>query len=215
VRQAGVAHLLKEGRAPGTVLVWTGMFMNLMIYFFMQKWLTTILIQVGLPQQTAIIATSVGLAGGIIAALIIGPLMDRFGPYAVVAGLFVASALAVSALASVLASQAALLLTGMALLMGFCLSGGQKANNALAVYFYPTALRGTGLGWGLGVGRIGGALGPMLPGYLLAHGWLPADLFYAASVPMLAGAAAITWMGQMYGHDEQRPARHPKTQITP
>ena len=95
VRAVAVRQLLEEGRAIGTLLVWAGMFMNLMIYFFLQKWLTSLLVQVGLSQGAAITATTVGLAGGIVAAFIIGPLMDRFGPYAVVSGLFFISALSV------------------------------------------------------------------------------------------------------------------------
>src|SRR5258706_2409997 len=91
-RKVTVGQLLEDGRALGTMFIWVGMFMNLMIYFFLQKWLTSLLVQVGLSQQTAITATTVGLAGGIVAALIIGPLMDRVGPYIVVSGLFALSA---------------------------------------------------------------------------------------------------------------------------
>jgi AAHS family 4-hydroxybenzoate transporter-like MFS transporter len=97
----------------------------------------------------------------------------------------------------------------VSLLVGFCLSGGQKANNALSVYFYPTALRGTGLGWALGIGRIGGVLGPALAGPLLDAGWSPGDLFYASAVPMLIGAVAIALMGQFYVHGgTQSPLPH-------
>jgi AAHS family 4-hydroxybenzoate transporter-like MFS transporter len=88
----------------------------------------------------------------------------------------------------------------VSLFVGFCLSGGQKANNALSVYFYPTALRGTGLGWGLGIGRIGGVIGPFLAGLLLTAGWTPGALFLAAAGPLLIGAIAIAAMGQFYGH---------------
>jgi AAHS family 4-hydroxybenzoate transporter-like MFS transporter len=180
------------------------MFMNLMIYFFMQKWLTSLLVQVGLSQQEAILATTVGLAGGIVAAFIIGPLMDRFGPYVVVAGLFAVSALSVVLMASFMTAGGALMLTAMSLALGFCLSGGQKANNALSVYFYPTALRGTGLGWALGVGRIGGVIGPYFAGVLLEDGWSPSGLFYLAAGPMMIGAVTIALMGQIYGHSSAR-----------
>src|SRR6185436_18566222 len=91
-RKVVVRQLLEDGRALGTIFIWIGMFMNLSIYFFMQKWLTSLLIVVGLSQQDAIFATTVGFAGGIIAAFILGPLMDRFGPYPVVSGLFALSA---------------------------------------------------------------------------------------------------------------------------
>jgi AAHS family 4-hydroxybenzoate transporter-like MFS transporter len=208
-RKVRVGQLLEGGRALGTAFIWIGMFMNLMIYFFLQKWLTSLLVQVGLPQQTAITATTVGLAGGIAAALIIGPLMDRYGPYMVVAGLFAASAVSVVVMAQILASPAPLVVIAVSLLVGFCLSGGQKANNALSVYFYPTALRGTGLGWALGIGRIGGVAGPFAAGLLLTAGWSPAQLFYASAIPMLIGAVAIALMAQFYGHGGvQSPVPH-------
>jgi AAHS family 4-hydroxybenzoate transporter-like MFS transporter len=199
-RRVTIPQLVEGGRGLGTALIWTGMFMNLMIYFFLQKWLTQLLVIVGLPQQTAITATTVGLAGGIVAAVIIGPLMDRFGPYMVVAGLFAMAAISVVLMGQVLSSPAPFVIIAVSLFVGFCLSGGQKANNALSVYFYPTALRGTGLGWSLGVGRIGGVIGPFVAGLLLTAGWSPAELFYASAVPMVAGAIAIALMGQFYGY---------------
>jgi MFS transporter, AAHS family, 4-hydroxybenzoate transporter len=197
-RKVGVAQLIEEGRTTGTVLIWVGMFMNLMIYFFLQKWLTSLLVQSGLSQQVAITATTIGLAGGIIAAVLIGPLMDRYGPYAVVSGLFGLSVLSVVLMGKILVSPLPWVTVAVSLFVGFCLSGGQKANNALSVYFYPTALRGTGIGWSLGIGRIGGVLGPFVAGILLANGWSPSRLFYAASVPMALGMLAIASMGFFY-----------------
>ena len=207
-RKVTVGQLLEDGRALGTGFIWAGMFMNLMIYFFLQKWLTQLLVIVGLPQATAITATTVGLAGGIVAAFIIGPLMDRFGPYMVVAGLFALSAVSVVVMAQVLTSPVPSVIIAVSLFVGFCLSGGQKANNALSVYFYPTALRGTGLGWSLGIGRIGGVLGPFVAGLLLTAGWTPSELFYAAALPMIAGAIAIAAMGQFYGLGTASPVPH-------
>jgi MFS transporter, AAHS family, 4-hydroxybenzoate transporter len=197
-----IGQLLQDGRALGTALIWVGMFMNLAIYFFLQKWLTSLLVMVGMTQGAAIQATTVSLAGGILAAFILGPAMDRFGPYAVVAGLFAVSALAVIAMGAVLDMPTPFAVLAVSFAVGFCLSGGQKANNALSVYFYPTALRGTGLGWSLGIGRVGGFLCPLLAGQLLTIGWAPADLFYASAGPMLLGAAAIWAMGHFYGRRE-------------
>jgi AAHS family 4-hydroxybenzoate transporter-like MFS transporter len=126
--------------------------------------------------------------------------MDRFGPYVVVAALFVLGAVSAIVMAQVLSTPEPFVIIVVSLFVGFCLSGGQKANNALSVYFYPTALRGTGLGWSLGIGRIGGVIGPYAAGLLLTAGWSPSDLFYVSALPMIVGAIAIAMMGQFYGH---------------
>ena len=47
---------------------------------------------------------------------------------------------------------------------GFCISGGQKSVIALSAIFYPAPIRSTGVGWALGIGRLGGIGGPLLVG---------------------------------------------------
>jgi hypothetical protein len=69
--------------------------------------------------------------------------------------------------------------------------GGQPAVNALAGHFYPTALRSTGIGWSLGIGRIGSVIGPLVGGQLIALNWSNAALFHAAAVPVLCSALLV------------------------
>ena len=40
--------------------------------------------------------------------------------------------------------------------------------NALSATYYPTYLRSTGIGWGLGIGRVGAIIGPWLVGHFLS-----------------------------------------------
>jgi AAHS family 4-hydroxybenzoate transporter-like MFS transporter len=72
---------------------------------------------------------------------------------------------------------------------GWCIVGGQPGLNTLAATYYPTALRSTGVGAGLGVGRLGAIIGPYAGGVLLAQQWSAQQLFYAAAVP--AGISAV------------------------
>lgn len=202
-RAASVTDLFKDRRTLGTLAIWLGLAMNLMVNFFLQSWLTTIFIGVGLSQETAITATSVSMAGGILAAFVIGPLMDRLGPYVVMSALFAGGALAVALIGVALYWPLAPIMA-VSFCAGFCTSGIQKSSNALAIYFYPTALRSTGLGWGLGVGRVGAILGPLAAGAFLGLGWHPAWLFYAAALPMLLGAASVAVMGGFYGSRKPR-----------
>ena len=70
-----------------------------------------------------------------------------------------------------LIGQPGLTLTALGVIVfvaGWCVVGGQPAINALSATFYPTYLRSTGVGAGLGVGRTGAIIGPYLGGILLA-----------------------------------------------
>jgi len=126
--------------------------------------------------------------------------MDKFGPYRVIGSLFVAGALFSVFLGVALSWSVAAFILAASFGSGFCTSGVQKGGNALSVYFYPVALRSTGLGWGLGVGRLGAILGPLAVGYLLEDlSWTPTYVFCATALPMLVGAVAILTMGRAYG----------------
>jgi len=196
-RESSIRNLFQSGRAFGTAAIWLAIGMNLMVNFFIQQWTTQIFIDAGLAQETAIIATSMSMAGGIGAAFVVGPVMDRLGPYRVMPFLFVGAALFVSLIGIVVALPLWVLLATN-FCQGFCTSGIQKAGNALCIYFYPTALRSTGLGWMLGIGRIGAIAGPLAAGILLGFGWSAADLFYACGVALLIGAFAMVLMGRAY-----------------
>jgi MFS transporter, AAHS family, 4-hydroxybenzoate transporter len=185
-------------RTFGTLVIWFAMGMNLTVNTSLQVWLTKILVDTGFAQHTAIIATEASFLAGIIGAFIIGPLMDRFGAYRVITGLFIAGGLFSVLLGFSLSWTVAALITASSFGSGFCTSGVQKGGNALCIYFYPTALRSTGLGWGLGIGRIGAIMGPLAVGYMLTDGWSPAAVFTATAIPMLLGAFAVAAMGRAY-----------------
>ena len=53
------------------------------------------------------------------------------------------------------------LLSVVVFIAGWCVVGGQPGLNALSASYYPTYLRATGVGAGLGVGRIGAIVGPV------------------------------------------------------
>ena len=52
------------------------------------------------------------------------------------------------------------------------------------------AVRVTGMGWAIGIGRAGAILSPMTAGVLLDGGWQPLALYYLFALP-LAGAALL------------------------
>ena len=198
-RRASVDRLFADGRALGTVLIWVGLTMNLIPNYFFGNWLTKILIDSGYAQDTAIYLKMLNDGAGMAAAFVVGPLMDRFGPYKVLTCVFLAGAVCVSLTGTALAYAALVPLMTMCLCVGLCTSSVQKGSNAVAVHFYPTELRSAGLGWGLGVGRISAFLTPVAAGVLLDMGWVPAHLFYLAALPLVIGAGALFLMYRAYG----------------
>ena len=74
---------------------------------------------------------------------------------------------------------------------GFCVVGGQPAVNALAANYYPTRLRSTGIGWSLGVGRIGSIIGPVVGGVLIRLAWPNSGILIAIAVPAVVSAAML------------------------
>jgi AAHS family 4-hydroxybenzoate transporter-like MFS transporter len=202
-------QLFQSGRTFGTLVIWLAIGMNLIANTSLQTWLTEILLRSGFDQSIAIRATGMAFIAGIVSAFIIGPLMDRFGPYRVTVALFICAAVFRSLLGLSLSFDEASLILMAAFAAGFCTSSIQKAHNALSVYFYPVALRSTGLGWGLGIGRFGAIIGPILFGYLLgALEWSPTAVFCVTAIPLLVGGTGIFLMSRRYGEEapEQRVA---------
>ena len=189
-----VTALFDTGRSQGTLLLWIVFFCNLMVFYFLQNWLPTLFTDAGLTQRDAVLMSTLISWGGIVAGLLSGPLMDRFNPCYVLAGLYLAGTGFVAAMGQ--ATPA--LLAVATFCAGFCVSGAQKSVNALAVLFYPVEMRSTGVGWALGIGRFGSILGPVVGGYLLSWGWSYASLMQLAALPMLAAAIAIIVMGRRY-----------------
>jgi AAHS family 4-hydroxybenzoate transporter-like MFS transporter len=64
--------------------------------------------------------------------------------------------------------------------------------------FFTRPIRSTGVGWALGIGRLGGIGGPLLIGVLLAYQFSAASLFYAAAVPMLLAGILVMLLGVKY-----------------
>ena len=199
VAKVPVTDLFSAGRTRGTLMLWVVFFMNLMVFYFLQSWLPTLFADTGLSQQSAVLMSTLISVGGIVAGIVSGPLMDRYNAYKVMALLYLGGSLLVAAIG--VAGPAALAWVTFG--AGFCVSGGQKSINALAVIFYPTQVRSTGVGWALGIGRFGSILGPVLAGGLLSWGWTTASLLQLAALPMLLAALMIYVMGLYYSSHAQ------------
>jgi MFS transporter, AAHS family, 4-hydroxybenzoate transporter len=191
-----IYDLFKDARGVGTVILWVVFFLNLAEFYALQSWLPTILIDHHYPLGTVALATTLTTIGGIVVAVVIGPAMDRLGAYSSLAVLYLLGVAFVAFMGVAISSPKWVLLTAT-FFVGVCVSGGQKSAIALAAIFYPPALRSTGVGWALGLGRLGGIGGPLAIGALLGAGVGPSSIFYFAAAPMLVCALLIAFLGQV------------------
>jgi AAHS family 4-hydroxybenzoate transporter-like MFS transporter len=184
-----IVHLFHEGRGPTTILLWIVNFTNILILYSLSNWLPTIVTGMGYTLQTANLIATVMQAGGLIGTFGLAWIIARWGFLPTLATTF---ALATVSIALIGQPGLTLVVLGVIVFVaGWCIVGGQPAINALSASFYPTYLRSTGVGAGLGVGRTGAIIGPYLGGVLLAQQWTPQQLFWVAAVPALVSTAVI------------------------
>ena len=180
-----VKHLFTEGRTAGTILLWIPYFMNLLLIYFLGSWLPALLREEGMSVRAAVTASTFISFGGILGCLIEGPMLRRWGAFVILSVEYAIAGLLIGSLALIAVTYPILLV--MTFSTGLMIIGSQGGLNALAARFYPVSVRSTGVGWALGVGRIGSIVGPMIGGALLRVGWKTRDmLLFAAVVAVIA-----------------------------
>ena len=181
-------QLFTEGRAVATALIWVVYFMNLLNLYFLNSWLPTIISDAGIPVRTAVLLTSLFQIGGIAGAIALGRVLDRYFSFRILATCYLWAAVCVYLIGEAGTSVSRLGVTIAC--AGLGIIGGQNASHALTAEFYPTRIRSTGVGWALGIGRIGSIVGPVVGGQLLARGTAVGELFWAAAVPAFVATIA-------------------------
>lgn len=193
LRGSSVKLIFTEGRAITTGLLWLSFFMNLLVMYFLVNWLPTLFRQLGFELETAILSTSVLNLGGIAGAVVLGRLIDLANPYPVLASAYAVAALFIGVVA--VAGDNLTVLMSAIFIIGFGVMGAQIGMNALTASIYPVAIRATGIGWALGIGRIGSIVGPTVGGLFLAAGWSSGAIFAASAVPALVAALGVALIG--------------------
>jgi AAHS family 4-hydroxybenzoate transporter-like MFS transporter len=184
-----VKYLFTEGRIVGTFLLWIPNFMNLLLMYVIVNWLPALLRASGMSVSDGVTATSFFSLGGILGTLTEGFLIKFGGPYRILLAEFGLCVLFVASMAMMAHSWPAVII--LAFLLGFLVIGAQAGLNVLAANFYPTSIRSTGVGWALGIGRIGSIVGPILAGLLLSMEWQPWQVLLSGAIPALFALGAI------------------------
>ncbi|WP_322022874.1 3-(3-hydroxy-phenyl)propionate transporter MhpT [Burkholderia sp. BCC1977] len=196
----GVAQTLFGGSRTGTTLaLWLSYFCTLIVLYFLLNWLPSLMAAKGLARSQAGIVQIFFNIGSGLGVLGIGMSMDRLRPSRVVGGMYAGIVLSLAALA---VAPGLVWLSAAAFAAGMFVVGGQSVLYALAAIYYPTAMRGTGVGSAVAVGRLGSVVGPLAAAELLAMG-RSASVVIGASIPvtLVAAVAALVLIRRPQAHD--------------
>ncbi|WP_370179806.1 MFS transporter [Rhodococcus wratislaviensis] len=205
-----IRELFAGGRALDTILLWVVFVINFLVIYFLFGWMPSLFSQAGQSASNAILAAALFNLGGMAGALSIGWITDRVGTawarsrgsdaaYAVVMAGYTLGALFIGAVAMFLANPTLLLIT--ICIVGFGMSGSSAGIIAIAASIYPVAARSTGIGWAMGIGRIGSIAGPTLGAALIAAGMDARTIFLLMIVPT---AVAVLTLGALFVRERLR-----------
>lgn len=143
----------------------------------------------GYSTSIAVLVGTTLQVGAVIGTVVLGWLIGRFGFVPVLTTCFLVACVNIALIGQPGLSLALLFI--VVFIAGWCITGAQPGVNALAGVYYPTHLRSTGIGWGLGIGRIGAIVGPVMAGELIRLKWPTQHLFFAAALPALLSAMFV------------------------
>ncbi len=161
-----VKALFMDGRKKDTLLIWAAFFFNLMVAYFLYSWVPTLLVEAGYKLSEATKTVVILNVGGAIAPFVLAKLIRYWGTKTVLTICCALGGVSMMAIGQFGSSINAVMT--LSFFAGFFIVGGQVSLNALSSYMYPTHIRSTGVGWALGVGRMGSIVGPLLAGALVA-----------------------------------------------
>jgi AAHS family 4-hydroxybenzoate transporter-like MFS transporter len=187
--RATVRRLFAEGRAIGTLLLWTTLFLSLLLTVFLVSWMPLVTHHAGLGIKNAVLGVAALNLGGIAGCFFVGWIGKRFSSIVPIAVAYALGGAAV-ALIGVVVQSGQMLLT-VSFVAGMLTVGSQMCAVALSASFYESALRSTGVGWALGIGRIGAVVGPVIGGVLIAQHVSTPALFLIAGAVSLGASAAV------------------------
>ncbi len=185
------AALFQNGLAYVTPLLWALFVLNSLALHFLQNWLPILFGMGTLAPARAAQAAMMFPVGGTVGALMLSRCVDRYGIVVILLLAVVGCPVA----ASLGMPMPTAWLFAAVFVSGVCVIGSQFALYAVSGMVYPTALRSTGVGSAIGIGKLGSVVGSMLGGVLLAMHLPVANLFVDLATVFVFIALLAVWLG--------------------
>jgi len=152
---------------------------GLLLVYSLNTWLPELMRRAGYSTKGSIAFLLVLNGGAVLGALAGSRVADRFGPKPVVATCFLIGAVSIGLLTS---NVPVGILLAFVAIVGLGTSGTQTLIYGFVANYYRTNVRGAGVAWCAGFGRLGGVGGPLLGGFLIGAGLALDSIFYVLAV---------------------------------
>ncbi len=173
-----VRKLVSKEYLQISIGLWGGLMFTFMVMYYLLSWIPVIALEMGMPQDKAIITGAIFSGGGFLGVFAAGFLASKFG-YARSISFYCVGAFVFMILFATY-KESLIVTLMLACIVGFLVQGAVGAFYGAAARAYPIALKSTGVGWTIGIGRVGAIVGPYLGGILLSVGtpqWVSFSIF--------------------------------------
>ncbi|NIB43437.1 MFS transporter [Pseudomaricurvus alkylphenolicus] len=185
-----IGQLLAPGLMWQTLRLWASFFLVMFGFYFIMSWTPRLLVEFGLSTELGVTGGALLSLGGILGTALVGTLSSRYQLHYLLSAFMVLT----SSLLVIFGFTASnlMLALGVATLIGIVANGCIAGMYALGTSIYSPAIRATGLGWAIGIGRIGAICSPILAGLMLDLS-VSAALLYASFSSAFLLAAVVVW----------------------
>lgn len=184
--RVGFAGLLSGTYLLPTIFLGFASATGLLLVYSLNTWLPRLMETAGFSAKGSLTFLLILNGGAIIGALFGSRVADRFGAKRVVVACFLIGA---TSLVLLTTSGNLVLLLAIVAVVGLGTSGTQTLIYGFVANYYRTEVRGAGVAWCAGFGRLGGVAGPAIGGLLVATGLSLAGIFYILAAVAVVGMA--------------------------
>lgn len=195
-KASGIRVVLSKYYLIGSISLWVTYFMGLIIFYGVSNWMPTLFIETDLDPSLAAIVTGLFALGGL-GAILNGWLMDRYNPSLLIMSFYALTAITVALIGFSLGISTAILIA-VTIIAGIVMNTAQSSLPSFAASFYPTAGRGTGVSWMLGIGRFGGIAGAYLVAWLIKEKFSLEHIFMILAIPAIISTLTLLIINRRY-----------------
>ena len=186
-----VSQLFSNKYKISTLQLWAALFFAFGCLYFLISWIPKLATDAGLSIELAIYAGTIFNIGAFFGIILQGYFSSKIGLKKTISIFLFLTFLLMVSFRLFVGTDILLLIY---FLLGFSLQGGFVGLYAVATRLYPTEFKNTGVGWAIGMGRVGGILAPLIGGFLISVGLSMSANFFIFSIPALFASVLAYFM---------------------